>query len=504
MGNNPDDMMGNSAARLRNRAERGMMKGVVSWMGRVVMLSLAAGFALGACVDEKEIFLPFPLYDDPAAEAQGFLGYSDQQAKLPVCGNCHVGQQAEWKQTAHAGAWATLQANANAQDFCEGCHTVGANGNAVTDANVGYAATLEPRYEDVQCEACHGPGLSHVTNPDADAKPIASILVGTDLTNGCGECHQGSHHGFVDEWAQSRHGDAANRPQYREREGCRNCHGARGAFEAWGIDAEYLEKDGTEEIGIVCAVCHDPHDATNAGQLRFPIDVAEVEVNLCMKCHQRRAIPDLENPQRGPHSPQGPLLLGENVGWQPPNFQYADLQIRSTHGSDANPRLCATCHVNAYEVTDQVTGDFVLSVKGHSFKPIPCLAADGTPDPSADCDLSERTFASCTTSGCHGSEDAARSAYIVATTRIANLVAALEVLLAQVPADQFDRNDDIFTSAEGANFNAGLGEITSSAIHNPFLTEALLTASIQQVMSDYGLAVSSNISLANILSLDHQ
>ena len=167
-------------------------------------------------------------------------------------------------------------------------------------------------------------------------------------------------------------------------------------------------------------------------------------------------------------------------------------------------RLCATCHVNAYTVTDAATGDFVLSVKGHSFKPIPCLNADGTPDPTAECGLEERTFSSCTTSGCHGSEDAARSAYVVATTRIANLVDALNVLLAQVPSTEFSTSDDVFTTAEGAKFNAGLGNITSSAIHNPFLTEALLTASIQQMMTDYGLAVSSGISLANVLPLDQE
>ena len=179
-----------------------------------------------------------------------------------------------------------LQASGHAQDFCEGCHAVSASGNASTDEFAAYTATGETRYEDVQCEACHGPGLAHVTNPDANAKPVASIMVGTELNNGCGECHQGSHHGFVDEWAQSRHGDAGH-VNYRERDGCRSCHGARGVFEAWGIDAEYLEKDGTEPIGIVCAVCHDPHDAKNEGQLRFPVDVPNVDVNLCMKCHQK-------------------------------------------------------------------------------------------------------------------------------------------------------------------------------------------------------------------------
>lgn len=450
------------------------------------------------CTDTETVFVDVPLFDQPPTAAQGFLGYSDTDAGTTTCGNCHIGQQSQWAETAHAQAWETLQENPHASESCERCHTVGSNGNFVEDDNVGWAATGDERYYDVQCESCHGPGLEHVTNPDA-TQPLASILVGTDLTAGCGECHQGSHHGFVDEWAQSRHGDAAHRPQYREREGCRTCHGARGAFEAWGMDADYIEKDGTEEIGIVCAVCHDPHDASNEGQLRFPVDVPEVDVNLCMKCHQRRAVPDPES-SHGPHSPQGPLLLGQDVGWIPPNFQYADQQIRGTHGTERNQRLCATCHVNAYEVTDAVTGDFVLSVKGHSFKPIPCVDAQGVPDPAADCELTERTFSACTASGCHGDEDAARSAYILATTRIEELVTELEALLEQVPETEFSTEDAVYTVGEGALFNAELGEITSSAIHNPFLTEALLTASIQQVRLEYGLASVSGVSLDQILT----
>jgi predicted CXXCH cytochrome family protein len=438
----------------------------------------------------------FPLFEDPPAGAANFLGYSNQEANLPVCGNCHVGQNSEWQQTAHASAWEGLQSSSHAAESCEGCHTVSENGNAAEDANAGWVGTKDPRYQNVQCESCHGPGLAHVTNPDA-GQPLASILVGTDLTNGCGECHTGSHHGFVDEWIESRHGEGAHRPQYREREECRTCHGARGAFEAWGVDARYLEKEGTDGIGIVCAVCHDPHDATNEHQLRFPITSRDVNVNLCMKCHQRRAIPDVTS-EHGPHSPQGPLLLGEDVGWQPPNFAYTNTAIRGTHGSEANTELCATCHLNAYTVTDQLTGAFVWSVKGHSFQPIPCLDESGIPDPQATCTTAERSFASCTASGCHGSQDAARSAYIVATTRIAELVEELEALLDMVPATEFDTEDGVYTTAEGSLFNAELGAITSSAIHNPFLTEALLTASIKQVETDYGLGALSTISLENM------
>ncbi len=458
----------------------------------VLALAVLVG---AACTDTKQVFVAFPLFEQPPAGAANFLGYSNQAAKLPVCGNCHVGQNSEWQQTAHAGAWATLQASGAAQGSCEGCHSVSENGNAVEDPNVGWVGTLDPRYQDVQCESCHGPGLAHVTNPDA-SQPLASILAGVELTSGCGECHQGTHQGFVNEWAQSRHGNMNSYPQGNA--SCVACHEARGALAAFGVKADYLEKDQTAAIPIVCAVCHDPHDATNEHQLRFPVDSRDVEKNLCMKCHHKRAVPDLDAPQRGPHSPQGPLLLGEDAGWVPPNFQYADIQIRSTHGSEANPELCATCHVNAYDVTDAATGAFVLSVKGHSFKPIPCLDTSGVPDPQADCPLSQRTFSGCTSSGCHGSQDAARSAYVVATSRIAKLVTELDALLALVPSTEFSTSDNVYTVAEGAKFNAGLGSITNSAIHNPFLTEALLTASIALIKTEYGLAAQSAISLENV------
>lgn len=448
-----------------------------------------------ACTETEQVFVERPFYEDPPDAAQGFLGYDDRVEKLVVCGNCHVGQQGEWENTRHARAWADLQGSGHANESCYGCHSVGANGNFVTDENVGHAATNDERYEDVQCESCHGPGLQHVTNPDA-TQPLASIEVGVDLTSGCGECHQGAHNPFVEEWSQSRHGNRGNHAI--ENESCQGCHEGRGALRAFGVNADYIEKDESEVVPITCAVCHDPHDPTNEGQLRFPVDVRNVDENLCMKCHQRRAVPDPTS-SRGPHSPQGPLLLGEDVGWRPPNFQYANGEIVGTHGTERNPRLCATCHVSRLEVTDPITGDFVFNASGHLFKPIPCLDAQGVPTANDDCTLQERSFNSCTASGCHGSQDAARSAYTVATTRIDELVDELNALLAQVPASEFSTTDSVFTTAEGAKFNAGLGEIRSSAIHNPFLTEALLTASIRQVKEDYGLTSSSSIILDDVL-----
>ncbi|MGD2067311.1 MAG: cytochrome c3 family protein [Gemmatimonadota bacterium] len=451
----------------------------------LVVAALAASVA--ACTDE--VYRTIPAFEDPPAAAAGFLGYTDEASSQPVCGNCHIGQTADWEQTAHAGAWEDLQASGHASESCEGCHTVNELGNIVENQSVGWTATADPRYWDVQCESCHGPGLEHVTNPDA-TQPLAPVEVGADLTFGCGECHQGEHNPFIEEWSQSRHGNMNPYPQGRE--DCQSCHEGRQALLALGVDDQYLEKDGEDLLPIACAVCHDPHDATNEKQLRFPIDVPDVEQNLCMKCHHKRAVPDPGTSSRGPHSPQGPLLLGEDVGWIPPNFAYDQGRIVGTHGTTANPRLCATCHVSRLEVEDEA-GNFVFNASGHLFKPIPCLDEDGVPTPSEECELSERSFNACAISGCHGSPDAARSAYIVATGRIADLVEELDALLDQVPESEFSSEDAVFTIAEGAEFNAGLGEITSSAIHNPFLTEALLEASIAAVEEEYGLAASPGL-----------
>lgn len=452
---------------------------------RTALLATIVILPFTGCTDTETVFVERPFFDDPPGNAAGFIGYGTEDARLAsftVCGNCHIGSQSQWENTAHAHAWETLAAIDQLREPCVGCHSVNERGNAA-EGDVGWTATADARFEDVQCESCHGPGAGHLSNPEA-SQPLATIAVGLDLSSGCGECHSGSHHPFVDEWVQSRHGEGGN-ASIRTRDECTSCHEGRGALEAFGVDADYIEKDGSEPQPIVCSVCHDPHSAQNEHQLRFPINVPDIDQNLCMKCHQRRAVPDPTS-SRGPHSPQGPLLLGEDVGWTPPNF---DTNIvRGTHGSAQNEELCATCHVNAFEVTDPATGGFVFSATGHLFQPIPCLDASGVPTVDGNCALTERTFASCTGAGCHGDETVARTLFTNVKQRIANLVAQLDAQLAGVPASEFSTSDNVLTVAEGAKFNQDLAEISSSAIHNPFLTEALLLGSMQAVQSEYGIA----------------
>ncbi len=428
-----------------------------------------------ACVDTKDVFVQRDLYTEPVTAAEGFLGYNDVEGKTPVCRGCHAAKYDEWKDTKHASAWSGLQSGGQVQESCEGCHAVDGKGNAIDDP-AGWVATHDARYQDVQCESCHGPGLEHVTNPNA-TQPLASILVGVDLDNGCGECHQGAQYPFADEWARSRHAITTN-PAQRRRP-CTQCHETRGVFAAWGVDAPYVEQNQEGVIPIVCAVCHDPHDATNEHELRYPIDTQDIGTNLCMKCHHLRGVPD-PSLSVGPHSPEGPLLLGE-AGWRPPNFMSPTQDFTMPHGS-ANPGMCATCHMERIGVTS----DGASQSTGHLFQAIPCMNQQGLPT-TGDCDPEQRSFQACAGSGCHFSASTARTFYDYDRQVVDSLAAELNALLQQAPASQFRTGDGLITTAEGARFNAQLADMAGSVVHNPLLMQALLTASIKQMELDYGL-----------------
>lgn len=464
----------------------------VPWKLRAGTAILGFALAVGGCTD-KIVYKDLPDFVAPPPGAEGFLGFSDVEAKRTTCGNCHSGKQAQWEGTAHSHAWSTLANSGNSSTLCEGCHTVSSLGNVSTGPGAGYAATQNSRYQDVQCESCHGPGLTHVTNPDiASTKPLASLNVGKSLTNGCGECHSGSHQPFAEEWGGSRHAKAAGTRGTNPN--CWGCHEAKHVLAAWGVNTNYVEAADASTLPVVCTVCHDPHNAKNPKQLRFPVDDPDLSTNLCMKCHYRRAVPEVGS-QSGPHSPQGPVLLGE-AGWTPPNFQYPPKSLVGSHGSDRNPRLCATCHVNSYTVNDALTGKFSFQSTGHSFQPIPCVDASGIPladQTQCTSDDSRRSFKACVS--CHLTETAARAARAVAKQRLTDLAAEVDALWAMIPSRDSSSTDNRITTAEGCRFNSGLAKERGSPIHNPFLVEALLLACKAQMRSQYGLPMIGDVSL---------
>ena len=297
-----------------------------------------------------------------------------------------------------------------------------------------------------------------------------------------------------------------------------------------------MEKDSVGQITTLppatCAVCHDPHGSPYEGQLRAPIDSRDVTVNLCMSCHNRNTTPasNFSNStatvtKRGSHSAQGPIVLGSGAGYIPRNFAYDTNIAYTSHASTNNPRLCAGCHVNSFTVTDAVTGAFVLESVGHLFSPDPCLdPVTGVPVIDNSCAYlpsTTRNWTGCLQAGCHASADVAASALV--NERAADRQPGRPALERRrtrrstpaasrtwMPADAgipalppashagnptvdgvqaFNANDNIVSPAEGALFNAMMfaedlydHNDGSYGVHNPFYYEALLSASIAEVV----------------------
>lgn len=511
--------------------------------------ALTATLLLTGC--EELVYKDRELFNPPPDTTSGFLGYFNVAQKQTTCGNCHVSFQAQWRGTKHAQAGDDLDASGEAQGFCWGCHAVSELGNAVAVA-AGYNLVTDSAYRDVQCESCHGPGYTHVQNPSRDTRPLASISVAEGLTNGCGECHSGEHTPYLEQWVESKHGYGGDAYLVEGgRSGCNVCHEGRKAIELnFNEVTNYIGQADTGAASyqpILCATCHDPHSAAHEGQLRAPLSEPSRE-QLCVQCHSREGAPPTSRvTRRGPHAAQGLLVIDEDVGWIPPNFTYTG-PIVGTHGTEANPRLCAACHVTRFEVTT-AEGEFVNV--GHTFEAVQCLDAQGLPT-AGPCSVDQRYFGGCVGSGCHGTVTAARSAFVATKARMNALTDLLWAdtdadgvmettdggLLPDVLAQAIAANnknvinlyDGTLTVAEGAIWNAQLafthdrtywsnfkvaGQLSCTptttctttgssntahkssgeGAHNPFLLDVLLTASIQAVQTTYGLAPDMPIDL---------
>ncbi len=473
-----------------------MMNFIVRRLSRLPA-AIAVLALLSACASDKLVYRTQST-PTPPADAAGFVGYADTTTGQTVCGACHVDKQNEWAQTHHAHAWTDLQASGHAQASCDACHTVDSYGNATTDTLVGFLATHDARYHDVQCENCHGPGLTHVTSPTIANEPLASLAADTGgVLNGvaCGQCHTGINNPQTDNWVQSAHANSIPTTHIIGNAACEGCHVGQYALQAWGMQTNYIEASAgtTSPLSVTCAVCHDPHGGPNAYQLRYPIDVRDTSQMLCMRCHQRDAKASAPYGGHPPMAPEGPILLGY-AGWFPPGYTGPDT-ISDTHGSAANTNLCVTCHMPQDRVTN-ASGALVANYGGHLFIAAPCLNSDSVPT-AGTCDITQRSFAACAQSGCHGTPAAAMSAMTAATSRLALLDSALSSQLARLPDSLF--SSDTVNTAIGAQFDLQLAEKTGSEVHNPFLMETLLTASITQVQQDYGIAPAFAVDLTDEL-----
>jgi hypothetical protein len=323
-----------------------------------------------------------------------YLGVAGGQ---PSCIGCHNTQEwgrkyDKWLMTGHAsmlerGLNGTLSSHYG--ENCISCHTVGfdpnASNNGFDDFSFVFPDSLYPGVYDqmlmqypeamaranIQCESCHGPGSRHYGNA-YDSRIVKQLD-----TDNCAWCHDsGTHHIFPEQWDHSGedatefdgrgfHGGHAKGTWIARgsRGSCAPCHSGAGYIQ-WNYEGRPSNENGLpDEITTIpeptkhtCAVCHDPHDASNIHQLRFADtqlgDGTPISYELygtgsqCMECHRSRRYAieyasDIDNASShyGPHhGPQADMLIGANAP------DYGITFVSSPH-KVATENACVDCHM---------------------------------------------------------------------------------------------------------------------------------------------------------------
>jgi predicted CXXCH cytochrome family protein len=292
---------------------------MLTWAGFLVFVLIVLGL-VGA--------------EDSTRAQYDYQGYA-------ACGgdpSCHEGIITSWLNTPHSSAWNVLDASPEKEDWCEICHTTGAND---TGHNGFDPATDQPDYlMNVSCESCHGPDPMNAT-------------VRIDLSaEVCSACHQiasfgtteRKYHPYYNEWVNSSHSrslDVAN-GQVVTDPNCQSCHVSQVAI------VEVFES-GTftgpldDPQPITCPTCHDPHGSSNPYQLRKPI------AELCGSCH---------HPTDGP---PGTVLEHPQSSMREGTSDIPTSEVPSS--SHMQGTLCMDCHMYATAGPPRITG--------HEFKPKP-------------------------------------------------------------------------------------------------------------------------------------
>jgi hypothetical protein len=95
-----------------------------------------------------------------------------------ACSQCHVAQYIKWSNSAHSHASDPLPPRANEfEASCLDCHATGPKPGSLTEK------PQFTRFQNVQCEQCHGPGSAHVANPGKGYGRIG------DMMSACVSCH---------------------------------------------------------------------------------------------------------------------------------------------------------------------------------------------------------------------------------------------------------------------------------------------------------------------------
>jgi len=328
----------------------------------------------------------------------------------------------KWLETGHAMIFTEAMAGTLSDHYgpnCISCHTTGyipASNDGFDDLDWVYPSGPDSLNEgtwellltnspkamkraNIQCESCHGPGSGHQGDL-SNSKMVKSL----DSKN-CAWCHDsGTHHAFPEQWNHS--GDDATEFDGRgfegghakgsyvqsagTRSGCSPCHSGS-AYVLWVREGRPVNADGLPAAtsfvppatNISCAVCHDPHDATNLHQLRFsntnlqlgdgtPLTFDKYGTGTqCMECHRSRRyaktyasnVNSASGSYGAHHGPQADMLLGKNAPDYGIEFSSSPHAVAVLPGEDQG-NACVNCHM-AGELAD-AEGNIIL-VGGHSW-----------------------------------------------------------------------------------------------------------------------------------------
>lgn len=326
-----------------------------------------------------------------------YLGVDNKGTENVNCQTCHPSYYTGWKTTGHS---TFLQrgldglVSSHYGPTCISCHTTGYDVNTTakndgfddftftfpTTLAVGAYNTAVTQFPDamqranIQCEACHGPGLGHyggVTNSRMEASWNESV---------CNQCHDdASHHVKGEQFAVSGH---ANPVDESGSAGCVKCHTGKGFAQVQaGLAAGKTETEITSGpyfdksfSNISCAACHDPHNVTNQYQLRTVTATATDNATqivkggfgrVCMNCHKARTIATDTYVSAATFSRFGPHHAPNTEVFFGTNFYTFGATIEQSKHADLLENGCVTCHMSA---TDNGANGRPKLMGNHSFQ----------------------------------------------------------------------------------------------------------------------------------------
>jgi hypothetical protein len=142
---------------------------------------------------KEKTHLPAGIFEDQK--------YAPKYTGAGACKGCHMETYEQWQETKHAHAFGILEGENREYDRdCTPCHTTG-----FYELGGFVSLPRTPGLTNVQCEACHGNGNSHVSDPESPLPKNAR-----EACKGCHTSHMSPQFDFETYWGRIAHKEEQN------------------------------------------------------------------------------------------------------------------------------------------------------------------------------------------------------------------------------------------------------------------------------------------------------